>query len=181
MVWKITTDELLTRYKAGERNFAGVELLRIIGEMGEIDGVDGQITGLEGADLRDINLRGANLEKVDLSGADLTGADLFGAYLGEAGLVKTILRDANLFSANLSWATLNGADLTGANLSRVNASSAVFIGAKVGHFEYADLTQANFRDSTANNAYGLCRSFNLIWRTIMPDGSIEEGPYYKWR
>ncbi|MBW4559043.1 MAG: pentapeptide repeat-containing protein [Trichormus sp. ATA11-4-KO1] len=180
MVWRITTDELLARYKAGELNFNGIELIRIVGEMGERDGIDGQITGLEGADLRGISLRGANLEDVDLSGANLTGSDLFGAYLGGAGLVKTILRDANLFSANLNHATLTGGDLTGANLSHVNAISTVFIGAKVGHFEYADLTQANFRDSTAN-AYGLCRSFNLIWRTIMPDGSIEEGPYYKWR
>jgi uncharacterized protein YjbI with pentapeptide repeats len=180
MVWEITTDELLARYNAGERNFAGIELLRIVGEMGERDGISGLITGLEGADLRGINLRGANLEDVELSGADLTGADLFGAYLGGAGLVKTILRDANLFSANLTHATLTGADLTGASLKHVRAIEAVFIGAKVGHFEYADLTQANFRDSTAH-AYGLGCSFNLIWHTTMPDGTIEEGPYYKWR
>lgn len=179
MVWKITTDELLARYKAGERNFAGIELLRIVGEMGERDGVDGLITGLEGADLRDINLRGANLEKVELSGADLTGADLFGAYLGSAGLVKTILRNANLFSANLDHATLTEADLSQANLSHVRAIGAVFIGAKIGYFEYADLTQANFRDC---NFYGLglCHRFNLIWHTTMPDGSVEKGPHCKW-
>ena len=99
MVWKITTDELLARYNAGEHDFAGVEILRIVGEIGERDGVDGQITGLEGTDLRGINLRRANLEKLNLSGADLTEADLFGAYLGEAGLVKTILRNTNLFCA----------------------------------------------------------------------------------
>lgn len=179
MVWKITTGELLTLYNAGERNFAGVEILRIIGEMGEIDGVDSQITGLEGADLRGINLRGANLEKVNLSGADLTGSDLFGAYLGEAGLVKTILRDANLFSANLSNATLYEADLTRADLSHVKAVGATFIGAKVPGFERADLTHANFRDSTASE-YALCRWFNVIWHTTMPDGTVEKGPYCKW-
>ncbi|WP_414527041.1 pentapeptide repeat-containing protein [Nodularia chucula] len=178
MVWKITTDELLARYNAGERNFAGVEILRIVGEMGERDGVDGQITGLEGADLRGINLRGANLEKLDLSGADLTGADLFGAYLGEAGLVKTILRDANLFSANLSSATLNGADLTGSDLSQVNASSAVFIGATIGYFEYAVLIDANFQGAIGMLING---HFNLIWDTTMPDGTVEKGPYCKWK
>ena len=179
MAWEITTDELLARYKAGERNFAGVEILRVVGEMGERDGISGLITGLEGADLRGINLRGANLEDVDLSGADLTGAELFGAYMGGAGLVKTILRDANLFSANLSNATWTGGDLTGANLSRVHAVSAVFIGAKVGHFEYGDLTGANFRDC---NFYGpgLCHRFNVIWHTTMPDGSVQEGPYCVW-
>ncbi|MEA5619187.1 pentapeptide repeat-containing protein [Cronbergia sp. UHCC 0137] len=179
MVWKITTDELLARYNAGERNFAGVEILRIVGEMGEIDGVDGQITGLEGADLRGINLRGANLEKVDLSGADLTEADLFGAYLGEASLGKTILRDANLFSANLSNASLNGADLTRANLSHVKAVGASFIGAKIGYFERADLTHTDFRDCDVNGE-GLCYKFNVIWHTTMPDGTIKEGPYCKW-
>jgi len=179
MVWKITTGELLTLYNAGERNFAGVEILRIVGEMGEIDGVDSQITGLEGADLRGINLRGANLEKVNLSGADLTEADLFGAYLGEAGLVKTILRDANLFSANLSNATLNEADLTGANLIHIKAVGASFIRAKIGYFERADLTNANFRYC---DFYGpsLCYKFNVIWNTTMPDGTMKEGPYCKW-
>jgi uncharacterized protein YjbI with pentapeptide repeats len=179
MTWKIPTDELLARYNAGERNFAGIEILRIVGEMGERDGVSGSITGLEGADLRGINLRGANLEQIDLSGADLTDADLFGAYLGEAGLVKTILRNANLFSANLSNASLRGADLTKASLTHVKAVGASFIGAKVGYFERADLTHANFQDCDFYGP-GLCHRFNVIWHTTMPDGTIEEGPHCKW-
>ena len=178
MVWKITTDELLAQYNTGERNFAGIEILRIVGEMGERDGIDGQITGLEGADLRGINLRGANLGKVNLNGADLTGADLFGVYLGGAGLVKTILRDVNLFSANLSGATLTGADLTGADLSQVNASSAVFIGATIGYLEYAVLIDANFQGAIGMLING---HFNLIWDTTMSDGTVEKGPYCKWK
>ncbi|CCQ54488.1 MULTISPECIES: pentapeptide repeat-containing protein [Crocosphaera] len=181
MVWRITTDELLARYKAGERNFAGIELIRIVGEMGERDGISGLITGLEGADLRGINLRGANLERVDLSGADLTGADLFGVYLGSAGLVKTILRDANLFSANLTWATLNGADLNGADLEQVNASSASFIDATMSYFLYAVLIYANFRGATDTGERSLCSRFNLIWHTTMPDGTVYKGPECKWK
>lgn len=179
MVWKITTDELLARYNAGERNFNGIELLRIVGEMGERDGVSGLITGLEDTELRGINLRGGNLEDVDLSGANLTGADLFGAYLGGASLVKTILRDANLFSTNLNNADLTGADLTRANLSHVKAVGAAFIGAKVGYFQRADLAHANFQDSDVNGE-GLCRKFNVIWDTTMPDGTVKEGPYCVW-
>lgn len=179
MVWRITTDELLERYKAGERNFNGIELIRIVGEMGERDGVSGLITGLEGAHLQGISLRGANLEDVDLSEANLTGADLFGAYLGGAGLVKTILRDVNLFSANLSNASLKWADLTGANLTHVKAVGAVFIGAKIGYFERADLAHANFQDCDFYGP-GLCRRFNVIWRTTMPDGTVEEGPRCVW-
>ncbi|MEO1428439.1 MAG: pentapeptide repeat-containing protein [Cyanobacteria bacterium J06632_19] len=179
MIWKITTDELLARYSAGERNFNGIELLRIVGEMGERDGIDGLITGLEGADLRGINLRGANLEKVDLSETNLTEADLFGAYLSEASLWKAILKDVNFFSANLSHANLSKADLTDATLSEVRAISTVFIGAKVSGFQRADLSEANFKYSTADE-YNICRWFNLIWRTIMPDGTIKEGPHCVW-
>ncbi|BAZ45555.1 rfrA pentapeptide repeat-containing protein [Chondrocystis sp. NIES-4102] len=65
MVWKLTTDELLARYNAGERNFAGIELIRIL----ERDGISSPIEGLEGVDLRGINLRGANLEYLWLGGA----------------------------------------------------------------------------------------------------------------
>lgn len=179
MVWKITTDELLARYHAGERNFAGVEILRIAGEMGERDGVSGPITGLEAADLRGINLRGANLEDVDLSEADLTEADLFGAYLGGAVLVKTILRNANLFSTNLSDAGLSGSDLTGADMTHVKAVGTSFIGAKVGYLERADLSYANFRDCNVNGE-GLCRKFNFILKTTMPDGTVKEGPQCRW-
>ena len=48
MVWRITTDELLARYKAGERNFAGIELIRIVGEMCERDGISGLRVAMRG-------------------------------------------------------------------------------------------------------------------------------------
>ena len=179
MVWRITTDELLARYNTGERNFAGVEILRIVGEMGERDGVDGPITGLEGSDLRGINLRGANLRDVRLSEANLTGSDLFGAYLGYSVLYKTILQNANLFSTNLTGAVLVEADLTGADMTHVKAVGTSFIGAKVGYLERADLSYANFRDCNVNGE-GLCRKFNFILNTTMPDGTVKEGPHCVW-
>ena len=115
MTWRITTDDILEQYKNGERNFNGIELIRIIGEMGERDGVDGNITGLEGADLSDISLRGANLQ-----GARLPG---FG-------------------------------------------------------FERSNLTRANFKDAVHYTRGDICCRSNLIWNTIMPDGSIEgQRPY----
>ena len=60
MVWEITTHELLARYNTGERNFAGVDILKAY----RLDGSDIiYVPGLEGAYLPGINLRGANLEE----------------------------------------------------------------------------------------------------------------------
>ena len=175
MIWKITTDELLARYNAGERNFAGIELIRIP----ERDGIDSPIEELEGADLRGINLRGANLEYLWLGGANLTGADLFGASLISASLSDAILRDANLFSVNLTWAACHRTDFTGATLSYMNASSASFIDATLNFFEYAILIFANFQGAVGK--LSLRNQFNMIWQTTMPDGTVEEGPYCKWK
>jgi uncharacterized protein YjbI with pentapeptide repeats len=176
-VWRITTDELLERYKAGERNFNGIELIRVVGEMGERDGIDGNITGLEGADLRDISLRGANLEQVDLSGADLTGADLFGAYLRYACLYRTILYGANLQGANLNWAACHETIFSNANLTGVTACSTGFIRASVSLFEDSVLANASFENA---NVYPqmICRAGNLIWGTTMPDGSMVRHPQW---
>ncbi|MEH2236669.1 pentapeptide repeat-containing protein [Nostoc sp.] len=66
-------EELLRRYAAGERNFAGIELRN------SVNSTD-LFPNLEGADLRKINLRGASLYRVNLSGANLSSADLSGAY-----------------------------------------------------------------------------------------------------
>ncbi|MGB3637228.1 MAG: pentapeptide repeat-containing protein [Rivularia sp. (in: cyanobacteria)] len=169
MVWEITAEELLERYADGERNFAGIELI-------QSDGVplDSSID-LEGAVLRDINLRGAYLRQACLIEADLTGADLFGAYLELADLDRAIIRDANLFSANLSWCHLTQADLRGTDLNRMNANKALFRGAVIDGFSFAILIDTNFQDAyIAPNviwSYG-----NFVYRTIMPDGSIIDGP-----
>ena len=80
----MTGEELIAKYKAGERDFRY-------------------------ADLSYANLRGANMSYADLSGANLSEADLSGADLSGANL-----RDTNLSGANLSRADLSGADLSGA-------------------------------------------------------------------
>ena len=58
-----THETLLAAFKAGQRNFVGVDL----------SGAD-----LSRADLSGADLYGANLSRADLSGADLYGADLIG-------------------------------------------------------------------------------------------------------
>ena len=61
---KLTAKDLKRRYRAGERNFAGV-------------------------DLRGASLRGLNLKGIDLSGADLSRTDIRGTNFTKANLVGT--------------------------------------------------------------------------------------------
>jgi uncharacterized protein YjbI with pentapeptide repeats len=174
MVWKITPSELLARYADGERNFAGIELIQSEGVPQDC------MIDLEGAILRDINLRGAYLRQADLTEADLTGADLFGVSLESAWLKHAIIRNANLYSANLSWCDLTEADLRGTDLNHMNASRAIFCGANIGGFSYAILAHANFRSADVSKT-NICRFGNFIWETTMPNGSLERGPYWKWK
>lgn len=171
MAWKITAEELLARYADGERDFRGIELIQSEGVPQDC------MIDLEGAILRDINLRGAYWRQAFLTGADLTGADLFGVSLERAWLKHAIIRDANLYSANLSWCDLTEADLKGTNLAQMNATRALFCGANIRSFEFAILIRTNFRDAYISPniiwSYG-----NFVYETIMPDGSIKNGPFF---
>ncbi len=89
------TEELLTKYAAGERNFSN-------------------------ANLRSADLTRATLNAADLSEAILSEVILTQAELGEANLSRTILTKADLTEAVLAKAKLTGAILTEAELSRVN-------------------------------------------------------------
>jgi hypothetical protein len=175
MVWQITPEELLARYNAGERDFNGIELLRVP----ERHGIAGPIEGIEGADLREINLRGANLKDICLNGANLTRADLFGASLISACMADAIFRDANLFSANLNWAGCHRSDFTGARMNQMNACSANFIDAILTPFEYTILAFTNFQGARGRES--IRGHFNVIWETTMPDGSVILGPECLWK
>jgi uncharacterized protein YjbI with pentapeptide repeats len=175
MVWEITTEELLKRYTSGKRNFAGSVVVR--------DKTCGRnYIDLENAVLRDINFRGADLSFADLRGADLSGADLFGASLIEARLDGAIIRDANLECVNLFRCYLIGADLVGSHLYQASAIGAIFRKAKFLYGgEHNVFIRADFRDSSiAHDA--ICRAMNVIWDTIMPDGTVQSGPYFgEWK
>jgi len=77
-------EELLQRYRVGERNFRGQRLY-------------GQALN---ADLQKINLSNANLETASLVESNLEGADLSGAILCGADLKGVNLTSANLSRAN---------------------------------------------------------------------------------
>ena len=93
-----TREKLLAAFKAGQRNFVGVDLR----------GADLREADLAEADLRRANLYGANLSGANLRGANLSGADLYWADLSRADLYWADLSRANLYGANLSRANLIG-------------------------------------------------------------------------
>ena len=83
-----TTDEkvkeLLTRYEAGERDFAGLDLYKA-----NLRG-----DNLSGAKLSEADLGEAHLSEADLRGANLSGANLLRANFWGASIEKTDFRRA---------------------------------------------------------------------------------------
>lgn len=107
-------NELIERYNAGERNFAGIDLR--FANLSQAD--------LSGADLSRANLQGANLQQATLSWVRLYGADLDGANLTDASLYRANLQRAKLNNAKLKRADLRAADLIDAELVGADFSEA---------------------------------------------------------
>lgn len=75
------------------------------------------------------------------------------------------------------WCNLTDADLRGSDLDHINATCAYFDGANLNTLNYAILADTSFRNALITREL-ICRAGNLIWRTIMPDGTIEVGSQY---
>jgi uncharacterized protein YjbI with pentapeptide repeats len=126
---RITVEELLSRYAAGERDFTYVV-------------IDNSREGLfRGIDLSDINLEGSSI-----------GVDLSGAILRKANFRYTVWGD------HCSWqeADFTGSDFTGINnesscvFVRCNFSNTIWDQADLWQstFEDCDLTGANFDNAS---------------------------------
>ena len=172
---KITGEELLERYAAGERNFPFIYL-----KDGKLDGVN----------LSGINLMAANLRNIGgLNSINLSKACLVGAVL------PPNMGGANLSSADLTGAMLQGvwfegADLTCCIFDRAILCDAIFKNAILHHtsWEYANLIDADFTGSigfpfvypaTAAECWSNGSGFGktIFWDTTLPDGSIISEPF----
>jgi uncharacterized protein YjbI with pentapeptide repeats len=147
----LTADELIERYVAGERNFAGIRLKG--GRGGELDGANFNGSNFSGAILH-ADMIGINLSDCSLRGADLAESDLSDAFLMRA----------NFIGATLAQANLSGANLTDANLVRAELEEAL-------------VSNANLTGARLNNATGVEVDYWLkigciFCRTTMPDGTI---------
>lgn len=118
MVKNSAVNELLRKYEAGERDFAGIDLSFTDLSHLNLKGVNFSRAILEGVNLSRTNLKFADFSGAHLEGADLTGADLFNAKLRRAKLNDAQLVEAFLDSADLTDANLLGANLSDADLLR---------------------------------------------------------------
>ncbi|WP_392530822.1 pentapeptide repeat-containing protein [Nostoc sp. C117] len=103
---RVTVEEFLRRYAAGERDFH-----RIILEYAD----------LSGAELQGINLHGAQFNYVNLSGIKLRSCIL------KAQFIYCNFRDALIESCNLEWAWFYDCDLRSANTRVCDLTSTHFI------------------------------------------------------
>jgi uncharacterized protein YjbI with pentapeptide repeats len=159
---KMTVEELLRRYAAGERDFAETDFRY------EFE--------LSVAILRDINLERAYMSDMNIIGVDLTGANMSGLRFEEGLLQDVNLTGANLRnfllfqgvmeSVNLTSADLTSADLTGTQLRKVNLTGATLIEAKLSGASFSDCNLSNVVMELTNGPGTFFRN------TIMPDGSI---------
>lgn len=95
--------QLKAQYKAGERNFSGVQLSGVNLVWVELTGVN-----FQGADLSHANLSGANLSESNFSGeTNLTFADLSRADFRNTNLKGTRLEGANLEGIQLEGSVYN--------------------------------------------------------------------------
>ena len=134
LLLRLTANELLKRYAAGERNFVNANLRCAL---------------LSAQNLSEANLSWSKLSWANLSEADLSTADLTSADLSEASLVKANLRQTRLVGTNLTKANLSMADLRGADLSKACLSE-------------TDLTQADLRGANLSLADLRGASLDLV-------------------
>lgn len=165
--------ELLRRYKAGERDFSGVDLgganLSRVSRRFDIGAYDEPYRQGITPDLSGINLGGANLTEADLKGVNLTRANLSHANLTRAilccsNLTNTDLSRANLTKAILEWVELDGTNMRGANL--------LYAEIRVGDFFSCDLTGAINVDTVDFTG----RSIHLT----LEDGTVIDTSDYDW-
>ncbi|MBO0351519.1 pentapeptide repeat-containing protein [Phormidium pseudopriestleyi FRX01] len=170
----LTPSELLTRYQAGERNFAGIRLIE----------PNNDPEALCGADLSGIILSGAYLPGVKLREANLTGAKMVGVYMPDADLTLADLRKVNLIGATLKRACLECADLSRTLLEGANLIGANLDGSDTAHanLEYSVLCQTNLSKIWPSHpSFDIYSPGSLLWETTMPDGTFIAIPQYDQR
>lgn len=163
---RISANELLAMYAAGQRDFQGCDLSgeSLAGHhLDQIILTDATLIDvrLDGASLCFANLQRANLTAAHLHRVNLLDADLSesvlkdvsaeGAMMIGANLTKSDLRSANLNYCAMAGVCLDGADLSGAELVATNLSGAKLVEARMN----ASMCETVLCDVNLADAHGL--------------------------
>lgn len=138
--------------------------------------IDLSNTDLSSAYFYDEDADGVNLSNADLRGSDLRGVNFFGADLSGAQLQNSQIRDADLRHANLHGANFNGVNFSSAKFSDIETDfhfpiQVQYIGT---NFNYADLSQADFRKTDLSDANFLNTNLD---GTIFYDADLSNAQY----
>ncbi|MEM8603914.1 MAG: pentapeptide repeat-containing protein, partial [Cyanobacteria bacterium P01_H01_bin.121] len=164
-------NELLDRFKQGQRNFSKLMLRRAKLAKAELSLVTFDEANLEHSNFHSAQLAGANfiharLGDVNFSFANLLGANFFKAQLRKANFTNALVSGgeflaADLRQANFTNASCVGIDFSGANLQDTDFSNA--------NLQQANLTGANLlgADLTGADLEG-----TSLEGAVMPDGSV---------
>lgn len=188
-IWDIclmTSEELLKRYAAGERDFRKVEIWNANLIKADLREVNLSGAELRGACLIAANLSEANLDGIRLEGSDLTSASLYKASLRGAGLescqlINTNCREVDMTEAKLFESRLDGALFFRANLYNATLSGSTCVGTDFGEadmrraFCNCGLSSSYFKKTNLLDAIEFSPSRTDIFiETIMPDGSVRD-------
>lgn len=178
---KITAEELLQRYAAGERDFSGTDLSGINIAVGYAETLIEQYqpedkSWLDGVLLCDIDLSNANLEFASFDGGELSSANLQEANFRGASLRQVIFYDADLRGVDFSNANLKAAELSEANLEKANFKDANLSGASLCS---ADLEGINFAGANLYEAdfYATTLDGNNFTNTNLAGANLEAASF----
>ncbi len=103
-------EELIKRYAAGQRNFAGIRL-------------NARNHKMDGTILRKANFSGVEFD-VNIKGTDFTGCIFNGCHMSECTFNNTIMREAELYRVRLFQTVVTDVDMSHARLCNVEMSEA---------------------------------------------------------
>lgn len=159
-----TVEEVIRRYKRGDKDFNGVTIkqgdfakMRLVGinfEGAILMDCNFERSILQGARFSAANLRGANLKGANLAKADLKGVDFRGATM----------RSVDLRGADLRWANLEGVDMGGSIIASAN-------------FDGANLKNASLKNTDPGKWWWKANLDEArLEETILPNGTVFSQP-----
>uniref|UniRef100_A0ACD5GPG0 TerD family protein n=1 Tax=Desertifilum tharense IPPAS B-1220 TaxID=1781255 RepID=A0ACD5GPG0_9CYAN len=127
----ITAEELLERYKAGERDFSNLNFREI--KLSDFD--------LSNCNFSNANLEGAILNQVNLSASNLTRTNFSNAVFSKSIFYSSDLTESNLTNAKIEKARFERTNLTRSKLIKANLIDSYFH--RTSKFDEADMSESN--------------------------------------